>query len=232
MRQLLVLLTLLALPGTTDAAKARPARLVIDTPVDGATVEVDGKVVGKTPLTPVAITPGKHTVRVKKPGYLEVVEVVDAHAGATVRVAAHLLVAPAGGDADLDLVPLAPPPTKAVPTPRPPEERGARPDELDLEPLVSPELAPIGPTPPGLRPPAVPPPRPDFVSPPMITIAVPPESPDAWYRRPWVWGGAAAVALAAAGGVTWALTHRGGSSPCYDTWTLGQSGSFDPHGCR
>lgn len=299
-----VLIAVLAWAAPAAGAKPRPARLTVEAPVDGASVEVDGKVVGKTPLAPISVAPGKHTVKVKKLGYLEHVEAVDARAGATVRVDADLLPfagvlrvaanapgaqvavdgkivgrapcevevklgkrvvtvsAPgyresvqtlsvsagnsyevdarleklaAGGD-DLDLVPLAPgrpaaaPAPAASPTQKPADgPRGAG-DDLDLEPLVIPELAPIGPSPAAPRPLAEPPPRPGFVTPPpMVATSEPPPS-DVWYRRPWVWGGAAAIVVAA-GGATWALTRRGGSTSCHDTWVLGQSSSFDPRAC-
>jgi hypothetical protein len=73
-------------------AQARPApNLIIESPVDGAVVEIDGKVVGKTPLRGQSLVPGTHTVRVKKLGYLEYSESVRVTAGKPLSVFADLL---------------------------------------------------------------------------------------------------------------------------------------------
>ena len=91
MRPWLLGIVALLVAGPAVAAKGRPARVVIDAAIDGATVELDGKVLGKTPLAPVPVSAGKHTLKVKKLGYLELVHAFTARPGATIKVAADLL---------------------------------------------------------------------------------------------------------------------------------------------
>ncbi len=50
--------------------QSRIARLVVDTPVRGAVVSIDGSDVASTPLTePIFVSAGSHTVEVRAPGY-------------------------------------------------------------------------------------------------------------------------------------------------------------------
>ncbi len=73
-------------------ALARPGgTIAIDSTVAEASVEIDGKVVGKTPLKPQAVSTGTHIVKVRKLGFLEYSESVVVGAGKTASVFADLL---------------------------------------------------------------------------------------------------------------------------------------------
>jgi hypothetical protein len=67
-------------PGSIDVV-SRPA---------GAQVIVDGRVMGRTPLSVPNLTPGQHSVRLELPGYNRWATSVDVAAGARARVAASL----------------------------------------------------------------------------------------------------------------------------------------------
>lgn len=63
----LAVLTLLPLDAS---ARGRRGQLVIDSMTDGAKVYVDGKLIGKTPVSkPVSLKPGKHKLKATKAGY-------------------------------------------------------------------------------------------------------------------------------------------------------------------
>jgi len=65
-----------------------------------ATVRVDGSLAGRTPLAvPVAVTPGTHTLRVEKPGFLPVERIVQVSAGETHVIELGPLLAAAAPDA-------------------------------------------------------------------------------------------------------------------------------------
>jgi hypothetical protein len=85
-----VLITILTLAGVAEAARSSTS-VLIDSPVNGASVEIDGRMVGKTPLKPQTVTPGKHTVRLRKLGFLEYSEDVEVRSGQSVTVVADLL---------------------------------------------------------------------------------------------------------------------------------------------
>ena len=75
---------------------ARPApvatsgSLVVDSRPAGALVTIDGRPSGSTPVTLTAVAPGRHTVRIERPGYRTVTTTVDVKAGERARVAARL----------------------------------------------------------------------------------------------------------------------------------------------
>jgi len=55
-------------PGAPATSQAAMANLAVESSVAGADIEVDGAFVGNTPST-VSVTPGQHTISVKKKGY-------------------------------------------------------------------------------------------------------------------------------------------------------------------
>lgn len=74
-----------------EAATAGPGSLYLTVDVSGATIEVDGKVIGKSPLkTPYKLSAGEHTVTVSKRGLESYSEEVRVRAGEEVRVRAAL----------------------------------------------------------------------------------------------------------------------------------------------
>lgn len=92
---LLALSALAASPETAEAQRRRrrrgPATLVIQTTLRGAEVLVDEEIVGVTPLEdPIRLTPGSHTIRVRKPGYTEYTDVVRARPGQRIELPVDL----------------------------------------------------------------------------------------------------------------------------------------------
>lgn len=85
----------LALLLSTGAQARGHGTIVITASVDGATVEIDGKVVGQTPLKPHAVSSGNHKVKIKKLGFMEHAETVRVGNAKTAQVVADLL--PAAG---------------------------------------------------------------------------------------------------------------------------------------
>lgn len=91
-----------ATPGTdtgaaaAGAASAAPAMasLVVDSSVPGADIEIDGSFVGSTPST-LSVTPGPHTVVVKKKGYADWSRQMTV-AGNSVHLSAELTAKPSG----------------------------------------------------------------------------------------------------------------------------------------
>lgn len=65
--------------------------IVITASVDGASVEIDGKVVGQTPLASHTVSAGSHKVKVKKLGFMEHAETVKVGNGKSAQVIADLL---------------------------------------------------------------------------------------------------------------------------------------------
>ena len=86
----LVLVACLSVGSAAAAAKGGTT-VVIDSPVAGATVDIDGRVVGKTPLRAQPVTPGSHVVRVRKLGFLEYSETIEIMSGHSITVLADLL---------------------------------------------------------------------------------------------------------------------------------------------
>ena len=77
-------------PAPRTAAVVTTGSLVIDSRPSGAAVTVDGRPAGTTPVTMSAVAPGRHTVRIERPGYRTVTTTVDVKAGERARVAARL----------------------------------------------------------------------------------------------------------------------------------------------
>ena len=91
---------LLGLVSDADAQRRRRRRapeppangtLVVQSQVDGAEVLVDEATVGFTPLDPLELPPGEHTVRVRRPGYTEFDDVVVVAAGREAVVPVELI---------------------------------------------------------------------------------------------------------------------------------------------
>lgn len=73
------------------AARARRGKLKVTCSVDGAEVLVDGKVLATTPMRETSVTAGKHTIKVRKLGYLEFVDKVNIRSGVTEKLKVELL---------------------------------------------------------------------------------------------------------------------------------------------
>ena len=70
------------------AAPANTASLQIDSSVPGADIEIDGAFAGNTPST-LSVTPGQHTIAVKKRGYTDWTRTMNV-SGAAVHLTADL----------------------------------------------------------------------------------------------------------------------------------------------
>jgi hypothetical protein len=85
-----------ALSAPVDAQRRRRGRapaegtLVVQGTQPGAEVLVDDQLVGTTPLDPVTLAPGSHTLRVRLPGYTEYTDVVSIASGRPTEVAVDL----------------------------------------------------------------------------------------------------------------------------------------------
>ena len=93
---LVALLSATLVPELAEAQRRRtraPARgtLVIHSSQEGAEVLVDEEVVGTTPLAPVTLAAGSHTLRVRLPGHTEFTDVVRVQPGQAVEVSVDLL---------------------------------------------------------------------------------------------------------------------------------------------
>ena len=91
--------TLAPIAGTAAPARPAPATsgsLVVESRPSGATVTLDGKPAGATPLTIASVAPGRHTVVITAPGMKPVTSTVIVKAGERARVAATLV----GGQQD------------------------------------------------------------------------------------------------------------------------------------
>ncbi len=75
-------------PTNATPAAAQMASLTVDSPIPGADIEIDGNFVGNTPST-VSVTPGQHTIVVKKKGYTDWTRPMNV-AGTGVHVTADL----------------------------------------------------------------------------------------------------------------------------------------------
>lgn len=80
-----------ATPAATPAA-AQMASLAVESSVPGADIEVDGAFVGNTPST-ISVTPGQHTISVKKKGFANWSRTMNV-AGGGVKVVADLEAKP------------------------------------------------------------------------------------------------------------------------------------------
>lgn len=89
--------TTLATPDDAEAQRRRrrrraePATLTIQSTIQGAEVLIDEEVLGVTPLDPIELSPGSHTVRVRKPGYTEYTDVIRIRAGEHVELPVDLM---------------------------------------------------------------------------------------------------------------------------------------------
>src|SRR5262249_1927657 len=79
-------------PNSSEPAKAEPesGALVVDSRPTGATVLLDGRVVGKTPLTVPGVKVGDHTVRFELAGHYPWSAAVSVTGGAPTRVGGSL----------------------------------------------------------------------------------------------------------------------------------------------
>jgi len=74
---------------------SKPTRLVIYSTTERAEIEIDGKLVGETPMEEgLPISPGDHTIRVSKRGWTEHIDTFEASQGETVEL-------------EIDLIPVA-----------------------------------------------------------------------------------------------------------------------------
>jgi hypothetical protein len=69
-----------------------PGTLVIESTIENAEVLVDEETVGFTPLAePIEVTPGSHTVRVRRPGYTEFTDVIEVEPGQELRLPVDMM---------------------------------------------------------------------------------------------------------------------------------------------
>lgn len=64
---------------------------MLQSPIEGAEVLIDEEVVGTTPLDPVELEPGAHTLRVRRGGYTEFASVVEIQAGEAHQVLVDMM---------------------------------------------------------------------------------------------------------------------------------------------
>ena len=93
---LVVVTSTLALADPAHAQRRRrvaPAQgtLVLETTQEGAEVFVDDQPVGATPLEPIELAPGTHTLRVRLPGHTEYTDVVQITPGQATQVPVDLI---------------------------------------------------------------------------------------------------------------------------------------------
>lgn len=73
------------------AQRQSPGTLVIQSQMEGAEVLVDEETVGFTPLDPVSLSAGSHTIRVRRPGYTEFTDVIDVEPGQRIELPIDLM---------------------------------------------------------------------------------------------------------------------------------------------
>ena len=81
-------------PALLQGEPEQTGTLVVTSKIEGATVTVDGHVVGQTPKVTVPLQPGKHQVHVEKTDYLPEDRFVEITAKATTRFVPRLFVVP------------------------------------------------------------------------------------------------------------------------------------------
>jgi hypothetical protein len=64
-----------AKPAAAPAVVLNPSALILTATVDGADVAIDGNKVGVTPLAPLVLAPGEHTIKVTKLGFSPFIDV-------------------------------------------------------------------------------------------------------------------------------------------------------------
>lgn len=79
-----------ATPSRAEAREASTGTLTVDSRPAGSSVSIDGRDVGRTPLTLRDVRPGVRTVRITRPGYRPWTTTVTIEAGKPARVAASL----------------------------------------------------------------------------------------------------------------------------------------------
>lgn len=181
------LLPLVCLSALLCGAKADGTLLVYSL-TEGATIHVDGRVAGETPMNlPLALAPGEHTLRVSKPGHADYIDTFRVESGQetllqidliAVAGALSVVARPPGAEVIVDgkLLGEAPwsgdvePGRRRVVIRAPGHEPWRRTLRVELG-----RAYPI-----------------DVV---LLPAAAPVESP--WYEEPWVWVGAGALATAA-----------------------------------
>lgn len=203
-------------------------QLHIQCSVDGARVEIDGSVVGRTPLPATALVPGVHRIVVKKKGYSSFVRDVRLQAGINIRIAVQMQPLSVSKkkrlasqdkaerfkkkkrnpNQDAGLLDLTPIPVKRPKASK--KHRSGFDDRLQLMPLVKQEAQtevhdPIG------------------VAHTKEVGAAP------WYQEWWVWT-AAAGAIALVSTVVVLTTHQTDSTPARraSCWKVGEG---EPHSC-
>ncbi len=88
---LVVFALLLALPGA-PWARRRTGRVLVQSMTAGATIEIDGQLIGEVPMRlPFVVKAGRHTVRVTKPGHAPFEGAVAVRAGRDAVVEADLM---------------------------------------------------------------------------------------------------------------------------------------------
>ena len=198
---------------TADQRWLLKSKAVVDvrSKTEGATVLVDGKEAGQTPLAEaLKIDPGTHELRLTKPGFADAVRTLKLRPTQKLKVSLEMKAASA---ADL-LAGLAPPPM--VVDPEPAEKKGAV-DDLPLEDgpiLVTADGDLAGAAP------AVGPPKGEAVATAQVAAALPktaaapaeavsaapaPVTDKPLVKRWWFWGGVAAAAVVLVAGVVYAL---------------------------
>jgi PEGA domain len=77
-------------PKPSEVQSTEPGTLVIDSRPQGATVSVDGRAVGTTPITVGDVRAGNHSVQITRDGYRTWSASVDIKGGEQNRVTASL----------------------------------------------------------------------------------------------------------------------------------------------
>jgi tetratricopeptide (TPR) repeat protein len=79
-------------PATPAPDPSKPALLSISVNVSGAKISIDGKSIGKAPLSGAReLSPGKHTVAISKRGYEDFTQEIDAAGGESLTIDAALV---------------------------------------------------------------------------------------------------------------------------------------------
>jgi hypothetical protein len=81
-----------AVPLRTNGPPAQMASVLVESNIAGADIEVDGSFMGSTPSS-ISVTPGQHTIILKKKGYLEWSRTMNV-SGTAVKVSAELEARP------------------------------------------------------------------------------------------------------------------------------------------
>ena len=194
------------LAAKTKSKRSRKGALVVKCSEKGATVILNGALIGKTPLRPRALRPGTHRVKVTKGGYVHFIREFTVRAGRTMTINVDLQIIEPSlempediPDLGLELIPLGTgnAPNKEEPeevdlaleplAPIPPKEEEVQEDALALEPLL--EIAPLQNSSTNQDD--------DSAVPHLELTDIVPAAP-VWYEDWRVWGGAGLVVAAGA----------------------------------